>query len=126
MTLNMKPLRVAFAEMRRYGILAEANFLCCMSCGCSAMQEQAEQFPENAQPVGYCFYHGQDADGLAENGRAMLAYGGFGSTDPGAVGRIIVGCLERAGVRCQWSGDPGQRIEFWLRRARPAKRKVAR
>lgn len=113
---DMRPLRRAFAEMRDYGILAEEDFLCCMSCGVAAMQAKADKLPADAQPVGYCFYHGQDTDSLVEHGRSMLAFNGFGATDSRAVGRIIVGCLRRAGVRVRWSGDARERIEFWVKR----------
>lgn len=122
MKLDMKPLRRAFAEMRQYGVLAEESFLCCQSCGVAAMQDKAAEFPEDSQPVGYCFYHGQDAEGLAESGRAMLAFNGFGSTGSKSVGNIVVGCLKRAGVRTKWSGDARHRIEFRL----TAKRTVAK
>jgi hypothetical protein len=114
MKLNMKPLRRAFSEMRRYGILAEENLLCCQSCACSEMESQAEEFPEDSKPVGYCFWHGQDHEELVTSGRAMLAFNGFGATDSRAVGHIVVGCLKRAGVRAKWDGSVSHRIEFWL------------
>lgn len=121
---NMKPLRRAFSEMRRYGILAEPDFLCCQSCGVAAMESMAREFPDDSQPVGYCFYHGQDAEGLAESGRAMLAFNGFGPVDSRAVGNIVVGCLNRAGVKTRWSGDTRHRIEFRLPPSRAGKREV--
>lgn len=111
MQLNMKPVRKAFSEMRRRGILAEENLMCCQSCACSEMESQAEEFPG---PVGYCFWHGQDHEELVTSGRTMLAFGAFGDADSEAVGHIVVGCLERAGVRAQWDGSVSHRIEFWL------------
>ena len=115
--LEMKPLRRAFAEMRQYGILAEEDFTCCQNCGAAEMESRAaDEFPEDAKPVGYCFFHGQDTEELIECGRSMLAFSGFGSTDTGAVGRIAVGCLKRAGVKVKWNGDTRTRIEFWVER----------
>ena len=114
---EMRRLRLAFSEMRRYGILAEEDFLCCQNCGAHAMQKRAaEKFPEDAQPIGYCFFHGQDTDILIEEGRTMLAFNGFGPVDSYPVGNIIVDCLRRAGIRCMWNGDVTKRIEFWLAR----------
>lgn len=122
-TLDMRPLRRAFAEMRKCGILAEEDFLCCMSCGVSEMERMAEQYPADAQPVGYCFFHGQDTDSLLEHGRSMLAFNGFGDTAGEPVGNIIVGCLKRAGVRVKWDGDTRHRIEFWVKR-QPVRRNL--
>lgn len=115
-TLEMKPLRRAFQEMRQCGILAEEDFLCCMSCGVAEMDRFAEKFPANQKPLGFCFWHGQDTDELVEHGRGMLAFGGFGENHSEPIGRIIVGCLKRAGVTTKWSGSVSHRIEFRVKR----------
>jgi hypothetical protein len=119
---NRRPLERALLDMRRHGVLAEADWTCCMSCGVSEMRAVADDCPKGQKPIGYCFYHGQDAAVLEETGVTMLAFGGFGKTKDAVVGRIAVECLRRAGAAVNWSGDERQRIE--VRLARPAKRKV--
>jgi hypothetical protein len=116
MKWNTKPLSKAFGMMRGLGLLAEQNYLCCQTCGVHAMQERADKdFPENAKPLGYCFYHVQDRDFLKERGVAHLAFNAFGSGDSVAVGRIIVHCLKQSGVSVKWDGTAAQRIQFSLK-----------
>jgi hypothetical protein len=115
MRWNTKPLSRAFGMMRGFGLLAEQNYLCCQNCGVHAMQERAaKDYPANAQPLGYCFYHVQDRDFLKEQGVAHLAFNAFGSVDSVWVGRIIVHCLKQSGVSVKWDGTAAQRIQFSL------------
>ena len=116
MKWNTKPLSKAFGMMRGLGLLAEQNYLCCQTCGCAAMQDRADKdFPADAKPLGYCFYHVQDRDFLKERGVAHLAFNAFGSGDSVAIGRIIVHCLKQSGVSVKWDGTASQRIQFSLK-----------
>jgi hypothetical protein len=117
MKWNTQPLTKAFALMRKLGLLAEQNYLCCQTCGVHAMQDCADKdFPADAKPLGYCFYHAQDRDCLKEHGEAHLAFNAFGAGDSEAVGRIITHCLKVSGVRFKWDGTQRQRIQFFLKR----------
>lgn len=114
--LELKPLRQAFAKLRRYGILAEMDYLCCGNCGSYAMEKEYKAAPEDDKPVGYCFFHGQDMDCLIEEGSAMLNFNGFDAVSSVFVGNLIVDTLSSCGVRCKWDGDVRHRIEFWVDR----------
>lgn len=112
--LELKPLRRAFAKLRRYGVLSEMDYLCCGTCGTHAMQEQAKTMPEDEQPIGYCFFHAQDTECLIEEGDAYLAFNGFGPVSSQYIGNLIVDTLLSCGVRCLWDGDVRKRIRFWV------------
>ena len=116
--IDKRPLRAAFLEMRKHGILAEGEWTCCLSCGVAEMQEVADRYPKGRTPIGYCFYHGQDTDSLEETGTTMLAFGSLCKISDVEVGRIAVECLNRAGVSTVWSGSERQRIQFTLPRRR--------
>lgn len=125
-TFDKRALRRAFKEMRQQGIIAEEDWTCCMSCGVAEMRAVADECPPHLrEPIGYCFYHAQDAENLAETGDAMLAFGSFGEGDGEDVqiGRMVLDCLTRAGVAVEWDGSERHRIKFCL--TRTAKRKAA-
>lgn len=96
--MEKSKLTKAFQALRKAGYFARQNFLCCQSCGWSAMtDEQAEKA---------VFYHRQDADDLKENGSCHLAWSGNG--------KEIVKILEDNGVQTKWEGTDNKRIKIFL------------
>ena len=112
-------LTAAFKMMRRYGIFARQNFLCCQTCGRLGVAEAVEEKRKKNDdvPLGYCFYHAQDAATLRNEGRVMLAYGAIDAKgDSTAVGSIIAMCLRKCGVAYKWDGSRYTRIEAFVRK----------
>lgn len=115
--IDKASLTAAFKMMRKYGIFARQNFLCCQTCGCAAVDKAVEEKRKKKQdvPLGYCFYHAQDAACLREEGRVMLAYGAIDDNgDSTAVGSIIAMCLRECGVAYKWDGSRYTRIEAFV------------
>jgi hypothetical protein len=107
-------LTAAFKMMRTFGLLARQNFLCCQSCGCAEVDNIVAEKRKKKKPVplGYCFYHGQDAERLRYDGKVHLAYGSIDNDgDSTAVGHIIAHCLDRSGLSFKWDGSRYTRIE---------------
>jgi hypothetical protein len=113
MRVDKSGLDAAFKMLRKFGVLCRKNFWCCQTCGCHAMEQRYEGAKDD-KPLGYCFYHRQDADGLAYSGRCCLAYGAFGDGDTAAIGRLIAHCLAECGVAYKWDGYASTRIEVFL------------
>lgn len=105
-------LEAPFAELNARGIFARENYLCCSSCACAAIPEDAAKELPNAH--GYCFYHLQDDDNRRDGESFYL---GFGTIDPNepnsaavAVGYEIISVLNKHGVQTEWLGDADIRI----------------
>jgi hypothetical protein len=93
---------LAFADLSTRGFAAHADFTCCQSCGLAKL----------ADDTLYAFYHWQDAEALDEAGdiqqgrRLRIAYG-----ETVEAGQQVVAALQRAGLRVEWNGSLGRRIE---------------
>ncbi|CEL04179.1 hypothetical protein ASPCAL05310 [Aspergillus calidoustus] len=109
----------AFSSLQRnHGILARMNFTCCATCG---IGEIAEDRDEDTR--GYVFFHEQDMEGVAMDGRELsLVFGSFSRSEKKnrAVGEVIVRSLRRVGVKVEWEGEASKRIRVvcgeWRRR----------
>jgi hypothetical protein len=107
----------AFAALEQAGIVAREDFACCHSCGQAEIG--AEAF-DGAR--GFVYFHGQCTDFAAAGEGLTLYYGGFDGSEQTtvSVGQQVVTALEQAGLRVEWSGDPGRAIEVapltWHRR----------
>jgi hypothetical protein len=114
MATDKSKLTAAFKRMRTFGILARQNFMCCQTCGCAKVDliVDEKRAKKKEVPLGYCFYHAQDADTLRLTGKVFLAYGAIdNSGDSTAVGHIICECLRQCGLEFQWEGSRWTRIE---------------
>lgn len=114
MEIDKSALNAAFKMMRKFGILARQHFTCCQSCGCAAIDEMVEEKKKQRKPIplGYCFYHAQDAERLRYDGKVHLAYGSIDDNgDSTAVGNIIAQCLTMCGAEFKWDGSQWTRIE---------------
>ncbi|UUN31102.1 DUF6891 domain-containing protein [Streptomyces sp. FIT100] len=97
----------AFAALEASGVTAREHFTCCRSCG------QAEIGGAGSPGArGFVYFHTQCTDAAAAGHGLTLLYGGFDGSEEttAAIGREVVAALAEAGLRTDWSGDPGQGI----------------
>lgn len=92
--IDKSKLTAAFKDLRKLGYFARQNFLCCQSCGWSAIPNEKNE--------KVCFYHAQDADHMKEGGDLYLAWAGDGNE--------IQDVLEKHGLATEWAGTNNDRI----------------
>jgi hypothetical protein len=109
MTLNLEEIREmdltdrqrinkVFNFLRRKGVTARANFMCCGGCAHYAMAEELGVKPGDP----YVFYHKQDASSFGKHGfLERTIYLGHGGGD-GAL--IAAGAFAAAGFEIDWNG----------------------
>lgn len=120
---NKDRMTEVFKSLRKSGIVALANFSCCLGCGCAELANRFEKYrAKGIEKVGSVFYHRQDASVLREYGTVMLAFSGapdaageVSDEDTVKVGEMIVEALRSAGLNVEWGGSPHTRIEVDLR-----------
>jgi hypothetical protein len=113
-------LNRAFAALRRQGLIARQNYLCCSSCAGYSITEDAVKRVGKGKKVNGCvFYHRQDTERFLEGNTLFLAYGELDSTELGTiglptaqVGALVMAALEAEGLEPHWDGDPNARIEL--------------
>lgn len=109
----------AFAYLRRKGIIARANFLCCQNCaGYDITQIAVKQVNEGKEVNGCVFWHGQDEESWQRSGYMYLAFGDMDSGDIGKigletteVGKRVVAALKQFNVPYEWDGSANTRIK---------------
>lgn len=90
----------AFNCLRKKGILARQNFLCCQTCGSYDLNEQMKKLNKK----GYTFYHKQDNDRLLRTGQCYLAF------DSLETGKLVYKCLKQFNLNVEWNNDENTRI----------------
>ncbi len=117
-------LTKAFRLMRKEGLIAYQNFLCCQSCASSEIVERFEKMNETKRVKikGVCFYHHQDEQNFRDSGRGYLAFGSVSYKDPVTgqeietplpvveVGKLVTKCLTEAGLKVEWDESEHHRI----------------
>lgn len=111
-------LNKAFADLRKQGIMAKQNYLCCMGCASSALGEEIKKaHAENpGKYIGGAYYHSQDAEDLRERGFCYIGYGCAPDSKfeeelmSLTIGQAVKMTMERHGLAVEWDGDTGQRI----------------
>jgi hypothetical protein len=110
----------AFAYLRRKGIIARANFLCCQTCaGYDITQIAVKRVNAGKEVKGCVFWHAQDEQNWQRSGSMFLAFGNMDSGDLGGniglettlVGKIVVEALKKFNVPYEWDGSSGRRIK---------------
>jgi hypothetical protein len=102
-----------FEKLEEQGVIALQNAGYTQSDGLSDVAEvYNESGAEESGFDGYCFYHGQDLEGVIESGELHLAFGAAdGSDEKGVeVGHRIKRELERAGFAVEWNGSIKTRL----------------
>jgi len=116
---NRKLVLEAFKNLRKQGLIARANFLCCSNCAGSEIESYVSNLPEEkAKRIKGCvFWHKQDEDDIWRHGEMYLAYGSIDSSKHGEVGlptkevgELVVRALKEQGLSVEWDGDPHVRI----------------
>jgi hypothetical protein len=117
----------AFAELNRAGIVALQNAGYTMSDGWDDANERARKLlKQGNKPRGAAFYHEQDLErGVAGDG-LFLVFGAYEDNKKKrdaaavAVAKDVVATLARFGVKTEWNGTVGKRIQIlpfaWRRR----------
>jgi len=103
----------AFAALRQRGFFARANYLCCSSCGFSALQVRFDELTpeEKSETKGFVFWHSQNEDDIWARGEVNLAFGSFSGFDEDEkVGKEIVSVLESFGLHPEWDENPARKI----------------
>ncbi len=115
-------LNNAFKEMRKKGLVARQNYLCCQTCaGYGITTDTAKRIKEGKvkkeDVKGCVFYHHQDTEGLRKHHSLYLAYGPMDSEESGLigleetqVGAIVCECLKNNELEYEWNGSGHQRI----------------
>ena len=91
-----------------HGILARANFSCCMGC---ATCELGHELEESDDHWGGVYYHKQNAEGLEKHG---TCYVGFFTEDGNGTADLAAKACEifkNQGLEVEWEGDAGQKIK---------------
>jgi hypothetical protein len=95
----------AFKVLRKKGFIARCNFMCCMTCGYSALSDKIKD-----ETIGVVFFHNQDNTRLKKGHSLMLAFDGHGISQEMA-GQIIVEELKQHNLSIIWDGKGSTRIE---------------
>jgi len=114
-------LRAAFKDMRKAGLMARMNYMCCQNCAGYAMTTEAVKRIDAGTPQedikGCVFYHNQDNANLERDRKFYLAYGNMDSTEYGTiglptetVGQIVVEILDKYDIKTEWDGNASSRI----------------
>jgi hypothetical protein len=107
-----------FAEMRKQGFIARANFRDCNTCAGYAIACDAEKMKEKGKEIkGIMFWHNQAEASFRQDGCLFIGYGNvkiekFGTLGlpTNEVGNILVEALKKAGVIVEWDGSPDSKI----------------
>ncbi|MBA8809900.1 hypothetical protein FHX71_003876 [Promicromonospora sukumoe] len=103
-------LATAFADLESLGVVARMSFACCNTCGATEIHDEAD--PNGPEPLGYTFFHSQEADRLGDTpGDLFLSFGGFDETPAAVIGDIVATTVARHGFDVDWAGDAGAKVQ---------------
>jgi len=111
--INRTKLTKAFIAVRKLGIVAKQDFLCCD--GCANVQLDTDwKDGKFAGKRGYIFYHNQDTTTLVEQGRLHLGFGTFDDNSKQAVAlmREVRTVFRQHGFKVSWNGRISQKPEI--------------
>jgi hypothetical protein len=115
-TIERKPLlNEAFKLMRKQGMLARQNFMCCGNCGITALGQLSDENPGKWD--GMVFYHRQNTKFMREGDDLTLNYSTTGLPDDdvtSAVGRKVTAILDQVGLKWEWDGNAASCIEVLI------------
>lgn len=104
----------AFKGMRRRGLIARRNYLCCRSCAGAQITTDHENMSQAKREKikGACYYCRQTEEHFKRGAEGMyLSFGALADplTDEN-VGVIVVEELKRAGLVVEWDGNAARCI----------------
>lgn len=102
----------AFSALEKRGIVARQNFTWCLTDGRYEIQDEIEEASKTSNPIGFVFYHWQDAESALKARVLGLAYGSVNDdeTEYVEIGKIIQDTLEEYGFTVEWDGTAQKRI----------------
>lgn len=68
---------------------------------------------EEINPIGFCYYHGQDLERVIETGELPIGFGGTkekNEKEAIAIGNIVSAALKDAGFEVRWNNSAADRI----------------
>lgn len=98
---NTPDLKAAFRQLRKEGMFAKMNFMCCSSCASAAIPEDKEQ---------YCFFHMQDNESRKKGKPFYLSYGASDWDKAAEVGKRVCEVLAEHNVTTEWEGTSDKRV----------------
>jgi hypothetical protein len=96
-----------FRGLRKQGVLARMNFMCCQGCGGYELTTQAKK---KSNVKGYVFYHQQSNWRFQDTGKVCLYYAGYGGTDAMTIARMVVDEARTQGLKVSWDGTDDKTI----------------
>lgn len=106
-------LTVAFRALRKEGMIARQNYLCCGTCASAGCYQEARKRDEAGKVVtGAVYYHRQNNESLENSRDLYIAYdeyeptGGPAHLTTAEVGRKLAAALKDAGLTVEWDGSP--------------------
>ena len=104
-------LAKAFKDLRKEGLIAKQNFMCCRSCASCSIWNDIDASPGKYK--GAVYYCKQDGDNLRKSGKFYLGFGAADTDDnkvTALIGQLTKVVLEKHGLKVEWDGSAGTRI----------------
>jgi hypothetical protein len=109
-----RALREAFKTMRKNGLVARMNFLCCQNCGITQISDELDE-GKHRNKIGYAFFHSQDNSDIENRGEVYIAWGHVkdkpNKIEKKQVSDVICNAIESAGLKVVWDGSSDHRIK---------------
>lgn len=127
----------AFALVRKRGVIARQNYLCCTGCASSAIAvEINDKVTKDARVKdkvkGVVFFHKQGGFFSGRSGSVSTCYLHFGQVETSAhgpvglpslaVAKILVECLREVGLAFEWDGTSDKCVEVLFTPPEPRRR----
>lgn len=104
-------LAKAFKDLRKEGLIAKQNFMCCRSCASCSIWNDIDASPGKYK--GAVYYCKQDGDNLRKDGRFYLGFGAADTDDDKVatlIGQLTKVVLEKHGLNVEWDGSANTRL----------------
>lgn len=105
---------VVFPALRKAGLYARANYMCCGGCASYGLGQDLEAANLKGKPrAGGVYWHNQDEARIRKDGQVYI---GYGASEHGAsvtteeVGELLVLECRLAGLAVEWDGKAISRV----------------
>jgi hypothetical protein len=108
-------LNAAFAEIRKAGLFAQQNFMCCS--GCALADAAIKCCVPGRKERGVVYYTQQDNDALREVGKCYIRFASFNREKDLSIGDIadvVTTALARQAIQIEWDGNTAHAILAFL------------
>ncbi len=109
-------LRFCFKQLRKEGVYARANFLCCNACAGSTIFRMRKEDPDGfgKKFYGLCFYHAQDNEELEAGRNFCITFTSFEDGRESEVAQHVLSVLNKNGITASWDSNIAHRISVSL------------